>query len=181
MQTRFGLGGTALGVLAGLGQPLLGWWVSGPIMGICAVVAAWGFWPLIAPRFNSLGRATPAQISLLTLISEATAKGWSFNRDTLQTFMQALRQAASEGRIIIWGIDLRNGSDLVSAPSLYVAEKIAASYFKEHWIDANQGWIHNENRYVRTSLPSGRNEPNIYSNLHVEKESALAWLGSIAK
>jgi hypothetical protein len=126
METRIGLGGTALGTLAGFGQPLLGWWVSGPIMGICAVVAAWGFWPIIAPHFKS-GRAIPARISLLTLISEAAAKGWIFNRDTLQTFMQALRQSASEGSVVIWGV-LENGRDLISAPSLYVAEKIPASY-----------------------------------------------------
>jgi hypothetical protein len=179
-QTRIGLGGTALGILAGLGQPLLGWWVSGPIMGICAAAAAWGFWPLITHRVYSLGRATPARISLLTLLSEAAAKGWVFNRDTLQTFMQALRQAASEGSVIIWGV-LKNGRDLISAPSLHVADKIPASYFKEHWIDAHQGWAHNENRYVSTSVPSGRNEPNLYSNLELEKESALAWLDSIKR
>jgi hypothetical protein len=179
MQTRIGLGGTALGMLAGLGQPLLGWWISGPIMGMCAVVAAWGFLPVIAPHFNS-GWAIPARISLLTLISEGAAKGWIFNRDTLQIFMQALRQSASEGSVVIWGV-LKNGRDLISAPSLYVSEKIPASYFNEHWIDAYQGWVHNENRYMSTSVPSGRNEPNFYSNLHVERGTALAWLDSIKR
>jgi hypothetical protein len=44
------------------------------------------------------------QISILELLSEAAAKGWVFNRDTLQTFMLALRQSASEGNIVIWGV-----------------------------------------------------------------------------
>jgi hypothetical protein len=116
-QTRIGMGGTALSILAGLGQPLLGWCISGTIMGICAVVAVWGFWPLIMHRANSLEQATPARISLLDLLSEAAAKGWVFNRDTLQTFTQALRQSASDGSVVIWGI-LKNGRDPISAPSL---------------------------------------------------------------
>ena len=110
----------------------------------------------------------------------AEAKGWVFNRDTLQEFALALRQVASEGNVVIWGI-LKNGRDPISAPSLYIVEKIASSYFKVHTIDAHQGWIRNENRYVSTGVPSGRNEPNLYSNLQVEKESGLAWLDSIAK
>jgi hypothetical protein len=125
-------------------------------------------------------KAESSRIPILNLLSEATAKGWIFNRDTLQTFMQTLRQSASEGSVVIWGV-LENGRDLISAPSLYVAEKIPASYFKEHWIDAHQGWVHNENRYVRTSVPSGRNKPNLYSNLHVERGTALAWLESIKR
>lgn len=123
---------------------------------------------------------SPQRITLLELLSEAAAKGLVLNRDTVQTFTHSLRQAANEGSVIIWGI-LKNGRDPISAPSLYVPEKIDASYFKEHTIDAHQGWIHNENRYVSTGVPSGRNEPNLYSNLHVEKESVLAWLDSITK
>ncbi len=119
------------------------------------------------------------RISLLELLSKATEKGWIFNRETLQTFMQAFRQAASEERVVIWGIDLKKGRDLISASSLYVAKKIAASYFTGHWIEAHQGWIHNENRYVRTSLPSGGNDRNFYSDLHVERERALSWLDSV--
>lgn len=48
--TRVGLGGTAVFTLAGVAAPYLGWWVSGPIMGICAIVAGWGFWPLVHER-----------------------------------------------------------------------------------------------------------------------------------
>jgi hypothetical protein len=45
--TRIGLGGAALFTLAGLAFPLLGWWISGAIMAACAIVASWGFWPLL--------------------------------------------------------------------------------------------------------------------------------------
>jgi hypothetical protein len=45
--TRIGLGGTALFTLAGVGAPIVTWWVSAPVMAACAVAAAWGFWPLI--------------------------------------------------------------------------------------------------------------------------------------
>jgi hypothetical protein len=45
--TRIGLGGSALFTLAGLIGPIIGWWIAGPIMFACALVAAWGFWPLL--------------------------------------------------------------------------------------------------------------------------------------
>ncbi len=53
ISTRVGLGGTALFALAGFTQPLFGWWISGSIMGICALVAGWGFWPLISSHLPS--------------------------------------------------------------------------------------------------------------------------------
>jgi hypothetical protein len=50
--TRVGIGGTALFTVAGSVQPLFGWWVSGPIMAVCAVVAGWGFWPLVSDHLS---------------------------------------------------------------------------------------------------------------------------------
>lgn len=44
--TRIGIGATALATLAGIGAPLFGWWISGPIVVASAAVALWGFWPL---------------------------------------------------------------------------------------------------------------------------------------
>jgi hypothetical protein len=55
--TRIGLGGTALFTLAGVGAPIFTWWVSGPIMAACALVAGWGFWPVA--RGLRLRRAKP--------------------------------------------------------------------------------------------------------------------------
>jgi hypothetical protein len=46
-QTRIGLGGCALFTLAGIGAPYFGWAISGPIMVVCAIVALWGFLPLM--------------------------------------------------------------------------------------------------------------------------------------
>jgi hypothetical protein len=51
--TRVGLGGTALFTVAGLSQPLFGWWISGPLMAPCGLVAGWGFWPLIEDNLPS--------------------------------------------------------------------------------------------------------------------------------
>lgn len=53
--TRVGIGGTALFTVAGLSQPLFGWWVSGPVMAVCSIVAGWGFWPLITGLMPSFG------------------------------------------------------------------------------------------------------------------------------
>jgi hypothetical protein len=162
------------------------WTVAGIIALGAYAALLWFVWrynrptPIIVGDQANLQTEPPQRISLLELLSEAAAKGWSFHRDTLQAFTQALRQAASEGSVVIWGI-LKNGRDPISAPSLYVAEKISAAHFKEHWIDAHQGWVHNENRYVSTSVPSGRNEPNLYSNLYIEETSARAWLESVTK
>ncbi len=45
-QTQIGIGATAMFTLAGLvGAVTTDWMWIGPIMGICAVVAVWGFWP----------------------------------------------------------------------------------------------------------------------------------------
>jgi membrane protein implicated in regulation of membrane protease activity len=62
--TRVGLGGTALFTAAGSVQPLFGWWVSGPLMAICAGVAAWGFWPLMQNLVNwPAVHALPARLA----------------------------------------------------------------------------------------------------------------------
>jgi hypothetical protein len=53
--TRVGLGGTALFTLAGVGAPIVTWWVSAPIMAACAGVAVWGFLPLI-PKARQRGQ-----------------------------------------------------------------------------------------------------------------------------
>jgi len=118
-----------------------------------------------------------ARMPLLSLLSEAKMRGWVFSgdRDALYNFTQGLRQAASEGAVAVWGVDVKRGTDLESAPSIYVTEKIEPSYFKLHWIDTHQGWVHNKNTYMTTSLPSG-NEQHSYCDLQLDREQALAWL-----
>lgn len=76
-QTRIGLGGTALFTLAGIFAPVLTWWVSGPIMLLCACFAMWGLWP-IAKRLE-LG------LSL-----------WPFGRVPIQDAAQQLYEAAEK-------------------------------------------------------------------------------------
>jgi hypothetical protein len=68
IQTRFGLGGTAFFTVAGSVQPLFGWWVSGPLMVICAMVAVWGFWPIVS---NFRWPWKTADISLFDAVKEA--------------------------------------------------------------------------------------------------------------
>jgi hypothetical protein len=60
--------------------------------------------------------------------------------------------------------------------NIYVLERISSEYFKDHWIDVQQGWLHQENAYVRTSRPAVA-EPRFYSNLHVNRVEALEWIG----
>jgi len=46
-QTRIGIGAAALFGMTAFVEPLLGWYVAGPVMALCVGVATWGFWPLI--------------------------------------------------------------------------------------------------------------------------------------
>jgi hypothetical protein len=120
----------------------------------------------------------PAQrIPIVELLAANEGGNWDFvkNRDVLFRFSQELRQAAIEGRVEIWGIDLKNGWDIKSAPMIYPSEKIPYEYFKKHWIDLNQGWMHRENVYIRTSHP-GQTEPRCYSDLFVDRVQALHWM-----
>src|SRR5208283_676895 len=79
--TRIGLGGTALFTLAGVGAPILTWWVSGPIMAICAAVAAWGFWPIVAQLITSTVR-------------------WPFGRIPLHDAARLAYEAAEKANVI---------------------------------------------------------------------------------
>lgn len=80
--TRIGLGGTAMFTLAGLSAPLLGWQVSAPVMVICAIVAGWGFWPLVHEHFpprekliNYWNNHVKRQVALIALFILGIAAG----------------------------------------------------------------------------------------------------------
>jgi hypothetical protein len=75
----------------------------------------------------------------------------------------------------------KDESHRISILELLSKATVKGWVFDRDTLHARQGWVHNENRYVSTSVPSGRNEPNLYSNLHVERETALAWLDSIKR
>jgi len=118
---------------------------------------------------------------VVELLAANEGGNWNFseNRNVLLRFSHELRQAATEERVEIWGIDLKNSWDMKSAPKIYTSEKIPPQYFKEHWIDLNQGWMHRENAYIRTSYP-GQTERRYYSDLHVDRVQALHWMSSKA-
>jgi hypothetical protein len=63
-QTKIGIGATAGFALAGIAALVFNsWWVSGPTMVVCALVALWGLWPLVkgggwSVGYIPLGQAT---------------------------------------------------------------------------------------------------------------------------
>jgi len=133
-------------------------------------------------QINILWPEKPRRMPVLELLNAAEADGWIFlgDKNALYRFTQGLRQAASEGVIEIWGLDLKRSWDMKSAPNIYTSEKIPAQYFKEHWIELHQGWMNKQNCYTCTSRPS-QTEPNYYSDLHVDRIQALLWLGGDAR
>jgi hypothetical protein len=77
--TRIGLGGGALFALAGLVTPIVGWWCSGPIMAVCALVAVWGFWPLIHEALYKLPQiGVPKSSRFQLLVISTTVAGAVF-------------------------------------------------------------------------------------------------------
>lgn len=97
--TRIGLGGTALFTLAGVGAPIVSWWVSGPIMVACAVVAAWGFWPLVSANIP-LGLRNVSSLRDMTM----TECFHALNEvSEYPAFEDALYQALYDGSVLAWG------------------------------------------------------------------------------
>jgi hypothetical protein len=124
------------------------------------------------PRCTTIATRIP----LLDILHEAEAFGWPLQkRDVSQRFTQGLRQVGAEGVIEIWGLDLKNGWDLKSAPSIYTSERIAPTYFKDHWIEVQQALTHQLNAYTRTSRPAGT-EPCFFADLYLDRRQALEWL-----
>jgi hypothetical protein len=103
--TRIGLGGTALFAMAGIGAPILTWWVSGPIMIACAVVAVWGFRPVVSEQWRALGGRRAADCSVECALNHA-AHHSTFSQDDPDkwtTIALAFRQAAQRGDAKVWG------------------------------------------------------------------------------
>ena len=185
--TCWGLFGTAVALaLAMLGLPpqyawLQPWLLCGAVLSAAASVLCFSlpWWRhLIAERIWSRCSTIAPRIPLLDLLHEAEAAGWSLqNRDVLQRFAHGLRQAAADKTIEIWGLDLKNGWDLKSAPRIHTSDKICATYFKDHWIKVQQALVHQLNAYTRTRRPAD-NEPRFFSDLHVNRIQSLEWLRS---
>lgn len=107
IQTRIGVGGTAVGVGVSLAQPLLGWLVAGPIIVTCVGVAAWGFWPLVVNRWPLppwLRRAKVYETPVFKVVAHVANK--IGDRDAKNCFPRAcreIRQTALNGEMILWG------------------------------------------------------------------------------
>jgi hypothetical protein len=98
----------------------------------------------------------------------------------MHRFAHGLRETALSGTIEIWGRQLKRGRDLKSAPDIYPIEGIEPSYFREHWIDVHQAWMHKDNIFTRTSNPAG-NDQVFFSDIHVDHAKALNWLRGEAR
>jgi hypothetical protein len=67
----------------------------------------------LVPKKQQTEPPLPARISLLDLLSDATTREWVFdNREPLHEFTHGLQQAASEGSVAIWGIDVKGALTL---------------------------------------------------------------------
>jgi hypothetical protein len=102
----FGVWKMVISTEAGLLAALAEWYEASPFwFGAVAFATTLTIinvgWSLINKWRNSRHKipAAKQRISFLKLLSKATAKGRSFNRETLQMFTLALRQAAS---VVIW-------------------------------------------------------------------------------
>jgi len=96
--------------------------------------------------------AAGPSLSVLALVEIATRDADTVDRNWLFAFGQRLRQAGADGTVSLWGIDLKNGWDMKSAPNVYVLERISPEYFKDHWIDVQQGWVQ---KRLHSHQPSG--------------------------
>lgn len=129
--TRVGLGGTALFTLAGLGAPILTWWISGPIMVFCAGVATWGFWPITSEWMRRARHgisASARDMPIHEAISHvAKAIGEQVTRDVFPRSRQALRQAALDGEIKVRG---NKSADLMGRGWSAVQTEIPSTYWE---------------------------------------------------
>ena len=119
----------------------------------------------------------PQRLSVLDFFAAAEADGWVFSgkRQAMHRLTLSLRELGLSETVEIWGRQLKIGWDLKSAPSIQPLEKIEPSYFRDHWIDVHQAWMHKDNVYTRTSLPAG-NEPSFFSDLYIDRVQGLNWL-----
>ena len=122
--------------------------------------------------------ADSSRISLLDMCSLAQQQfGWDMTgtRDDPYYFSQALRQAASDGHITIYGREIRKGSDMKSAPAIYLLSAVPPLYFKDHWIDLLPAIRERDNCYTQADFPVKRSNV-FFSDLHANRLGALAWL-----
>lgn len=181
-QTQIGIGAAAMLTLAGIGAPLLPWWVSTPIMAVCAVVAIWGLGPLITliPErwpFSAVGwRGHTMRMPLLELRDKAAQRGWDFEGAQslhILDFTDALRQGAVDGILKIWGrTDQRLSEPLMKNEPL---REIPQAYWNSHDVDA-ASLAQNEGNFIVRSHNIRDTRDDRFVDLHVARKEALRWL-----
>jgi hypothetical protein len=170
--TRIGLGGTALFTAAGFLQPLFGWWVSGPIMAFCALVAGWGFYPLVRD-FPWISKKAQNRISMVELLTLATSRGWDFSDSSLHLLdmQEAVRQGASDEELLVWGKPRKWNDERLMQQELSV--KIPSDHWKKYFIDlfpARMG------KNFDTKSWSPETQDPGFIDLHVTASTVRKWL-----
>ena len=138
-QTRIGIGGTALFTIAGIGAPLFGWAISGPIMIACAAVAAWGFWPVIRGRAKA--RPPEPNTRLEDVVKRIRSKEDIFGPENAESMkvleaLESIREKALHGSLTVFGCESREWR--ATKPEhwgLLVRHQIPAEHWKDHKID----------------------------------------------
>ena len=101
-------------------------------------------------------------------------------RNDAYYFSIALRQAASDGTIPVWGRELKARQDFVHGVRTSLLVPVPPDHFREHWIDILPITRSGDNTLLRTYLPA-QTAPVYYADLHVGREPTLAWLKTDAQ
>jgi hypothetical protein len=137
VQTRIGVGASAVFALVSYFTPTLGWVISTPILAVCGIIALWGLWPLArslplaaARYWNSSGRKHAVGLGILLVgvglgwaVSNGQNFAWTLSPDTGRIvwnfeqaatghgyFLNMQKPANQEVRIIGFGAHGKNNS-----------------------------------------------------------------------
>jgi len=118
------------------------------------------------------------------LYTEAPKVGWKRNspdeNSDLMTLLVRLRQAASDGRVHIWGKQNRYPASgkifLESTPLVAISSK----YWEEHEIDAVTAIFNESNSdiYSQREFDTESHKEERYYDLHLSKQGLTEWLNS---
>jgi hypothetical protein len=181
-QTRIGLGGTALGTLAAFGQPFFGWYVSGPIMLVCAAVAVWGFWPIIRKRHRPQKDGSLEEIDLHQFLRFVGIDPMDpMNRlppsqNNANAAFVKLRQLARDGKVRL------RGKPGFKYGFFYVSWKPAELIEPAYWRDAQifcldvlgKSDVPNISTMPDEAMAKGKSEADVYKDLTIVKDDVKA-------
>jgi hypothetical protein len=191
VQTRIGLGGGAAFAIAGLLALILSWKIVCGIMAVCALVAAWGFWPLLrnskvirigGPLRSKQMGAAPApsrnphpDLPICDLFAHINPDFLSRTDDDVGDAWDKvgnnIRDQASLGHLEIWGRIVRDGPDRIlgqrAALQLIEPSYWTKAFFTYSFFDNRSGDT------PHTYLEAGQTGVE-YTDLNVNRAEALS-------